>query len=98
MPKPRRVEWLREALRNLDEIAAHIARDDPAAAARAVARLREAVGALAEQPSMGRTGRVTGTRELVVARTHFVVPYRVRDDRVEIIRVFHSAQRWPDSL
>jgi plasmid stabilization system protein ParE len=26
------------------------------------------------------------------------VPYRVRDDRVEIISVFHAAQRWPDSF
>ena len=41
--------------------------------------------------------RAAGTRELVIARTPFVVVYRVRQkpERVEIIRVLHGAQKWP---
>ena len=89
------VRWLRTALRNLDEAAAYIARDDPGAAARTVARIRASVAHLAEHPAMGRPGRVPGTRELVVSGTRYIVPYRVRHGRVEIIRVLHSAQRWP---
>ncbi|HEY2620255.1 MAG TPA: type II toxin-antitoxin system RelE/ParE family toxin [Acetobacteraceae bacterium] len=44
---------------------------------------------------LGRTGRVPGTRELMVARTSFVVIYVVHADTVQIIRVLHAAQRWP---
>ena len=90
-----RVRWLRTALRNLDEEASYIAADDPAAARLVVARVLEAVAQLADQPGLGRPGRVPSTRELVVARTRYLVPYRVKRDAVEILRVFHTSRRLP---
>ena len=90
-----RVRWLRTALRNLDEEASYIAADDLAAARLVVARVLEAVAQLADQPGLGRPGRVPSTRELVVARTRYIVPYRVRRDVVEILRVFHTSRRLP---
>ena len=90
-----RVRWLRKALRNLDEEAAYIANDDSAAARIVVERVLNAVAMLAQQPDMGRPGRVPGTRELVVPRTRYIVPYRVRGDAVEILRVFHTSRRLP---
>jgi plasmid stabilization system protein ParE len=89
------VRWLRTALRNLEDEAAHIAADDRAAARLVVERVLQAVEQLAEQPSLGRPGRVPGTRELVVAGTRYLVPYRVRRDAVEILRVFHTSRRLP---
>lgn len=47
---------------------------------------------------MGRPGRVPGTRELVIANTPFLVPYRVKGDTVIVLRVFHGARRWPGVL
>ena len=90
-----RVRWLRGALRTLDEEATHIAADDPLAAKRVVERALAAVANLAEQPGLGRQGRVPGTRELVVPRTHYIVPYRVRGEVVEVLRVFHTSRRQP---
>lgn len=88
-----RVRWLRKALGNLDEEATYIAVDDPAAARLVVARVLEAVAMLSQQPGIGRPGRVPGTRELVVPKTRYVVPYLVRGDTVEILRVFHTSRR-----
>jgi toxin ParE1/3/4 len=90
-----KVRWLRTALRNLDEEATYIAADDPAAARLVVARVLEAVTQLADQPGLGRPGRIPSTRELVVPRTRYVVPYRVKRDTVEILRVFHTSRRLP---
>jgi toxin ParE1/3/4 len=90
-----RVRWLRKALLNLDEEAAYIAEDDPRAAPVVVNRVLDAVALLQSQPGLGRPGRVPGTRELVVAKTRFIVPYRVTHDEVEILRVFHTARRPP---
>ena len=90
------VRWLRKALRNLDDEATYIATDDAAAACLVVKRVLEAVSVLAEQPGLGRPGRVHGTRELIVAKTRFVVPYRARGATVEILRVFHTSRRLPD--
>jgi addiction module RelE/StbE family toxin len=82
-------------LENVDAEIDFIARDNPDAADRVLSRIEEAVAHLAEYPAMGRAGRVPGTRELVIPDTPYVVPYRVREKTVEILRVFHAARRWP---
>lgn len=89
------VRWLRTALKNLDGIGDYIARDNPRAAARVVTIIWDSVQRLAEFPGLGRPGRVDGTRELVITGTPYVVPYRARGNRVEILRVFHGARKWP---
>jgi plasmid stabilization system protein ParE len=91
-----RVRWLRKALRNLDDEATYISTDDAAAARLVVKRVLDAVSSLAEQPGLGRPGRVPGTRELIVAKTRYIVPYRVRGETVETLRVFHTSRRLPD--
>ena len=93
-----RVRWTRRALRTLDGIAAYIAQDSPDAARRIVSRVEDAVEQLALQPSLGRAGRVVGTRELVVSGTPFIVPYSVRAASVEILTVLHAARRWPEDF
>jgi toxin ParE1/3/4 len=91
-----RVRWLRAALANLDAEAEYIAEDNPAAAGRVVQKIFQAVDLLRENPAMGRAGRVAETRELVVAETPYIIPYRIRGEVVEILRVFHSARKWPE--
>ena len=94
--KPYRIVYPRLYARRLEDIYEHIAADNPAAAPRAIEQIRSAVERLREFPAIGRPGRVAGTRELVVAGTPYIVPYRVAADVVQIITVLHSAQRWPD--
>jgi plasmid stabilization system protein ParE len=90
-----RVRWLRIALRNLEAEASFIAEDDPVAARLVVQRVLAAVAMLAAQPALGRPGRVPNTRELVVLKTRYIVPYRMRGDTIEILRVFHTSRRLP---
>ena len=92
------VRWLRRALMNLDDEAAYIAHDSPRSAADFVVHLRASAAMLADHPTMGRPGRIAGTRELVVARFHYILPYRVRGQAVEILRVFHTARKWPSRM
>jgi addiction module RelE/StbE family toxin len=93
-----RVRWLRRARQQLDEAGAYIARDNPEAADRLVQRIRNAVERLADNPLMGRNGRVIGTRELVVTGTSYIVAYRVRGQTVEVLAVHHAARKWPGSF
>jgi len=93
-----RVRWLQTALANLEAHAQYIARDNPAAARRVVAAIERAAAQLADYPALGRPGRVEGTRELVVHGTPYIVPYRVRGQTVQILRVFHAARKWPPTL
>ncbi|MDR3748776.1 MAG: type II toxin-antitoxin system RelE/ParE family toxin [Acidobacteriota bacterium] len=93
-----RVKWLRAALRDLSAELEYIAQDSPAAAARSAIKIRTAVALLGSHPALGRPGRVIGTRELVVDGTLYLVPYRVRGDHVELLRIFRGARRWPSDL
>ena len=91
------VRWLEDALADLEAIQDYLLERDPAAARRMVVILREAGSRLSRLSDRGRPGRWPGTRELVVAGTPYLLPYRVREGRVEILRVFHGAQRWPSA-
>jgi len=87
---------LRKALRNLDDEATYAAVDDATAARVVVKRVLDAVAQLERQPGLGRPGRVPGTRELVAGNPRYTVPYRVRGETIQILRVFHTSRRLPD--
>jgi addiction module RelE/StbE family toxin len=87
----RKLRWTRRALRRLDEIAAYIAQDNPTRATSFVRELREKVDLLAEHP-LGKSGRIYGTRELVLHK-HYIAVYRVKGDEVQILTLLHTAQR-----
>lgn len=89
-----RIVWSRRAVRHLAAIREYIAQENPKAAEEVALRILEGVGLLAEQPHIGRPGRVIGTRELVITGTPYLIPYRVRENRLELIAVFHGRQNW----
>lgn len=94
-----RLRWTRLAERDLDDIAEYIGQDSPAAAARVVLELiDQAETLLSRHVGLGRPGRVLGTRELVIRNLPYVIPYRVRDNYLEILRVLHTSRRWPGKL
>ncbi len=90
-----RVKWLRSALATLNEEAEFVSKDNPAAATRTFTAIVDAVHLLQQYPAMGRPGRVPGTRELVIPDTPYIIPYRVRGEVLELLRVFHGARKWP---
>jgi toxin ParE1/3/4 len=92
------VVWSPRAIGHLADLRAYIARENPGAATRTARALLAAVDRLTALPSLARPGRVSGTRELVVPGTRYVIAYRVRGERLEIIAVFHGRQRWPKRL
>jgi len=90
------VEWLRSALKNLDDEAAYIALENPIAAADFVKTIFASVDHLAQFPAVGREGRLPGTREWVLPDRPYLIPYRVRYGRLQVLRVFHT-RRLPPS-
>ena len=81
-----------------DALRKFIAKDSEQNAALVARRILQAVELLQTHPEIGRPGRVLGTRELVVPDTPYIIPYRVRRERVELIAVFHGHQKWPSKL
>jgi toxin ParE1/3/4 len=94
----KKIKWVEAALQNLEQIADHIAEDEPTVARRVVSKIRQAIRHLAQHPTMGRPGRVQNTRELVIIGTPYIVAYRLKGNNLEILCVLHSSQRWPESF
>ncbi|KAF3978513.1 MAG: type II toxin-antitoxin system RelE/ParE family toxin [Methylococcales symbiont of Hymedesmia sp. n. MRB-2018] len=89
------IRWLNKALINLDDEAQHIATDSLPAAKKMVQKIRITVELLGNNPSLGRPGRITGTRELIIDNLPYIIPYRVHNRNIEILRVFHTSRKLP---
>jgi toxin ParE1/3/4 len=83
------------AISNLINIRQYIELDKPEAARRLVQRILVSVERIAKHPHLGHPGREPGTRELVVASTPYINPYRVHRDHLAILAVLHAAQDRP---
>ena len=90
-----KIEWLPEAVRNREAQLAYIGGRNPAAAIDVGDVIESSVNRLADFPESGRPGRVSGTRELIVTGTPFIVVYRIESSALVVLRVLHGAQRWP---
>jgi len=91
--------WSPESIHDLIALRAFIAEYDPASAKRVALHILYCVEhLLSENPKLEAPGRVPGTRELVIPKTPYVIPYRVRGSMIEIVRVYHSSRRWPQRL
>ena len=91
------VVWSQTALDQLEAIADHVARHSPTAAYDLADTVTERTSRLADNPLIGRGGRVAGTRELVLAGTAYIVVYEV-GERVDVLAVMHGAREWPEDF
>ncbi len=87
------IEWTFRARRSLVSIREFIARERPDAASRVGGEILEMADHLARLPHLGRTGRLAGTREMVVPGRPWVVIYEVKDGDITILDVQHAARR-----
>lgn len=91
-----KIRWTGLAVAHLESAHDFVAAERPAAAESMIDRILSAVEALERHAELGRPGRVSGTRELVVTGTPFIVAYRLRRDAIQILAVLHGARKWPE--
>jgi toxin ParE1/3/4 len=92
------VKWLKTAAQNLDDETIYLAKENPKIARTFFNHILKSVNQLAKFPELGRPGRVVGTREPVIQKYPYIVPYRIKDNTVEVLRVFHTSRVWPKLL
>jgi len=90
-----RVRWTLAAADDLEAISDYLARHLPAFANSTIQELYQAILTLRSIPNRGRPGREEGTRELVLPRLPYIVVYRVKENDVEILHIYHGAQHRP---
>jgi addiction module RelE/StbE family toxin len=80
-----------EATTDLAAIRGYIGERNPAAASRLAVEIVGACDRLERFPERGRPGIVPGTREITTVWPYVIV-YRLKDETVEIVRIWHGAQ------
>ena len=90
-----RLRWTTPAAQDLYNIVRRIQQDNPDAAAKIANTLYDGCGNLGNFARRGSKGRIEGTRELVFPRLPYIVVYRIQDQNLEILRIYHGAQDWP---
>jgi len=93
------IEWAEQAARQLDQAHDYIALSNSEEIADRIAtQIAVTVQQLASFPMSGRSGRVPGTRELVISNTPFIAAYAIDHDRIAVLAIYHGAQQWPDAF
>jgi toxin ParE1/3/4 len=87
--------WSRPAIIIRRAIFDRIRVENPTAAKRIVIKLRDRANSLQTMPHQGRAGRVSGTYELVIANTPYIIVFAIEGDEVRILTILHHAQQWP---
>ena len=89
-----KVRWTPEALQDRDNIWNYIATENPHAAARMDQLFSDAAVSLSEFPKRGRSGTVSGTRELIPHESYRLV-YEIEGETVWVLALVQMARRWP---
>ena len=92
------VRWTRKAIENLENAVEYIAQDKPLAAKNVAQKIWDAFQLLADQPGLGRPGRVFCTRELIITDLPFILPYIEKSGVIYILRVIHTSMKWPKNV
>lgn len=72
----------------------YIAKDNPKAAVDLTRRIvLKVIEQLTKFKNIGKTGRVIGTRELIIPDTPYIAVYWVKSDTIEILRVLHTSMK-----
>ena len=90
-----KIKLTKLATQDLQSTKDYISQDKPKAALAVMKRVVEAIENIVTFPSMGRPGRVPHTKELVVSGPPLIIIYQVRQDILYIVRIIHTARKWP---
>lgn len=89
------VKFSQSAVEDLESIQKYIYENNRKAAKEVVAYIINSIETvLVPNPAAGRAGRVLRTRELVISKYPYIVPYQVREDVIYILRVLHTSRKW----
>jgi toxin ParE1/3/4 len=90
-----RIRWTLAAAADLEHIKDYLTEHSPHLAQSTVRELYETIRSLKASPNRGRMGRIEGTRELVFSHLPYIAAYRVKEQTIEVLHIYHTAQHRP---
>lgn len=89
------VRFSESSLEDLRSIREYICANNEESAKKVVSHILEQVETiLANNPAIGRAGRILRTREFIISKYPYILPYQVRENTIYILRVLHTSRKW----
>jgi len=86
------IRWTPAAASDLQSINDYLKDRHPHFREATIRKLYDAIRSLKELPHRGRIGREKGTRELLFSPLPYIAVYRVNQNSIEVLRIYHGAQ------
>jgi addiction module RelE/StbE family toxin len=86
--------WENDAIEDLTQARDYIKQFNPLAATKIANKILNVSNLLIKNPTIGKSGRLHETRELLVADTPYTLVYTIEEQSIIILRVFHQSRKW----
>ena len=90
-----RIRWTPAAAADLQRISDYLKDRHAHYRQPTMRKLHDAIRSLKNLPHRGRPGREEGTREILFPPLPYVAVYRVKEQSIEVLRIYHTAQDRP---
>jgi toxin ParE1/3/4 len=90
-----RIRWTPAAAADLQNISDYLKEHHPHYRQPTMRKLYETIRSLKNSPHRGRPGREERTREILFPPLPYVAVYRVTEQTIEVLRIYHGAQERP---
>ena len=90
------IVWLNAAKLDLIDIQAYYSeKASPKIAAQLLQRIFQSSSLLSEQPLIGSSTMDDDILEWAIPNLNYTLPYQIKGDDIEVLRVFHQSQKKP---
>ena len=87
-----RIRWTPAAAADLQQINNYLNEHHPNYRHRTMRKIHDVLRSVKQFPNRGRRGREEGTREILFQPMPYIAVYRLREQSVEVLRIWHTAQ------
>lgn len=90
-----RIRWTPAAAADMRHLSTYLKEHHPDYRQPTLRKMYAAIQSLKDWPHRGRVGREDGTRELLFPPLPYIAVYRVAEQSIEVLRIYHGAQDRP---
>ena len=87
-----RIRWTPAALSDMKSISDFLREHHPNYRQPTMRRLYDTIRSLKTFPHRGRPGQEESTRELIFSPLPYIAVYRVKEESIEVLHIYHGAQ------
>lgn len=89
------IRWTPAAAADLQNVSDYLKQHHPHYRQPTMQKLYDTILSLKQSPYRGRPGTEEGTREILFPPLPYVAVYRVEQQTIEVLRIYHGAQDRP---